>query len=142
MAKRIHTAIEPTTAPVSGRTRSRRNGLTRSIRSPVITLIFPSFGNVGAGFVAARLEAGGKSPGLSRHKRLPYTTLLAGPRRRQLDHPAHVTRVDEARTGLEDTVRDRIEIRLVQRQQNDGQISLEILLLVNSEQHLVSLDRI
>src|SRR5579872_1456853 len=39
MAKKIHTATEPATAPVSGRTRRRRNGLVRSVRSPVITLI-------------------------------------------------------------------------------------------------------
>src|SRR5258708_38376247 len=58
MAKKIHTAIEPATAPVSGRTRSRRSGLARSVRSLVITLIFPSIGNIGAGLVVTRLETG------------------------------------------------------------------------------------
>src|SRR5438132_1080391 len=134
MAKKIHTAIEPATAPVSGRTRSRRSRLTRSIRSLVITLIFPSIGNVGAGLVVTRLETGD-------HKGRPMTS-LARPRRCQLDHLAHVRRIDKAGASLEDAVRDGIEIRLVQRQQDDGQVSLEILLLVNSEQHLTSLDRI
>src|SRR5260370_30674030 len=85
--------------------------------------------------LAARLETGD-------HKGRPYTTSLAGPRRRQLDHLAHVRRIDKTGASLEDAVRDGIEIRLVQRQQDDGQVSLEILLLVNSEQHLTTLDRI
>src|SRR5260221_7245320 len=139
IAKKIHTAIEPTTAPVSGRTRSRRSGLTRSIRSPVITLIFPSIGNVGASLVAARLETGDHMVHrllaarleTGDHMDCPYMTSLAGSRRRQLDYLAHVRRVDEAGAGLDDTVRDSLEIRLVQRQQNDGQRSPAVLLLVN-----------
>ena len=58
---------------------------------------------------------------------------LARPLRRQLDNLAHILRGDKAGTSLDDIVRNGIQVRLVERQEDDGQVSLLILLLVNGK---------
>ena len=71
-----------------------------------------------------------------------FIATLARSLRRQRDYLDYVRRCDKAGAGQDDAVRDGIEVRLVQRQEDNGQVSLEILLLVNGKQYLTILDPI
>src|SRR5206468_9247642 len=69
--------------------------------------------------------------------------LLAGALRGERGDPRRVALVDDAGAGQDRlSVADRVEVRLVEDGEDDRQVALQVLLLVDREQHLAGLDQL
>src|SRR5579875_2217028 len=66
--------------------------------------------------------------------------MLARPLRCQLDNLVYVILRHKTGASHDHVIGNCVEVRPVQRQQHNGQIALEILLLVNSKEHLTIFD--
>src|SRR6266545_2727832 len=132
--KNTHTMIAPATAPSSGRLSRRRRSPARRTRSS-------AWGPAGASVTAMLLlpSWGRSGPSADDPDRLPSG--LADALLAEVDHLRGVRLLDERRTGLHDPGRDDT-VLLVLGQEHDRQVALQVLLLVDGEQHLAVGDRL
>src|SRR5919198_1622035 len=118
------TAIAPSSAPISGRASRRLSGPTRTRRS--------SSGAVGAAVSAIRSSLHGWATG-----RPPTRVVLASAFRCERGDLRRVRLVDDAGAGEHRlAVADRVQVRLPEHGEDHRQIALQVLLLVDREQHL------
>src|SRR4051812_43987066 len=149
--KKIATTTAASSAPISGRRRMRAVLLMSVSRS--------SATGAGGGAADAPVAAVGADPDDMDVLRItcsspprpgagPRGTCgpavcapLAGPRRRQLRDGGRVALLDEARAG-EDRLpaAHGVRVGLVELQEHDRQVALQVLLLVDREQHAAGLD--
>src|SRR6266576_1720850 len=123
------TAIAPRNAPMSGRVSSRASGPTRTWRSS------------GATFGAAVWAISALRFGWGRPAKAAPNCFLASALRCERGHLGSVRLVDDAGAGQHRrTVSDGVEVRCEEDCEHDGQIPLQVLLLVDREQHLAGLD--
>src|SRR5438132_9163460 len=125
-----NTAIAPRSAPMSGRVSTRASGPTRTRRS--------SGRAVGAAVSAMSvlLRRGGQPA-----RPAPSPVRLAGALGGERGDLRRVRLVDDSGAGEDRrTVSDGVEVRHVEDGEHDRQIALQILLLVDREQHLAGLD--
>src|SRR6266545_2514184 len=125
VAKKVKTAIAPTTAPSSGRISSRRSRPTWATRSSAVVtavVMVPPCGRRGA-------------------RGRPATTSACA-LVRVLGDRVGVGLVDEARSGQRRlAATDHVGVGLVEVQVRDRQVPLQVRLLVDREQDLAGLDR-
>src|SRR6266550_1130282 len=125
------TASAPSRAPMSGRVSSRLSGPTRTRRSSegapaaVVSVIaaLRSVRHVGGGSAAAHRQVSASAL-LCERRDLRCVRLVDDPRPCQHRLP----------------VADSVEVRRIQDREDDRQVSLQVLLLVDREQHLARLD--
>src|SRR5438128_7415114 len=127
-----NTAIAPRNAPMSGLVRSRESAPVRTSRS--------SGRAVGAAVSAMSFLQSG--PGRAAARRPPRDrSLLARALRGERGDPRRIRLVDDSRPGQHRlAVADRVEVRDVEDREDDRQVPLEVLLLVDREQHPPLLD--
>src|SRR5918995_687703 len=131
MAKKIQTPIAPAPAPNSGRTSRRRTRLVFATRSSAS----------GAGRTSAACVTSMALPPLKRPTPgYQPPVRLASSRRRKFNDLCRVLLRDKARTGHQDRVGDGVEVRGIERQQHNWQVALHVLLGINGEEHIATLD--
>src|SRR6266542_2105200 len=129
-AKARNTATAPRNAPMSGRVSRRASGPMRTRRSSGATL--------GA---AVSAIAGSSAPEGGRPRGRPPRPVLAGALRCERGRLGRVRLVDDAGAGQHGlTVADRVQVRPEQDGEHDRQVPLQVLLLVDREQHLAGPD--
>src|SRR6266542_1381661 len=117
-------------AAISGRVSTRVSGPTRTSRSSGATL-----GAAVSAIAGPSVQRGGRPHGR------PPRVVLASALRCERGHLGRVRLVDDAGAGQHRlAVADRVQVRLEQDGEYDRQVSLQVLLLVDREQHLAGPD--
>src|SRR6266542_2809737 len=123
--------IAPATAPSSGRLKRRRRSPARRMRSSARA---PAGASVTV--MISRSLPWARGPGPDRDRAL-RPGLSADALLTEVDDLRRVVLGDERRAGGDDATGARDgAVLLVERQEHDGQIALNVLLLVDGEQHL------